>query len=135
MENRSAAISRLNAGHPMNLAAERLLGDYPVNDHRLQLLTLLIVSYRDFGTQLPRLKGSPSADEVLRVLGFLERADPEAVMQYLTVIGRNQELGPADLDAAESIPAGARKAMGVLLTQLALGAALPTQLDVLGHRR
>lgn len=120
------AVRRLNESHPVNRAAAMFLDGYPLPEGELHLLSLLRVAYVDCCFALPSTSGAPCLREVQDVLGFLNRVDPTKAMEYLTVIGERVELTKRDLLGRPSFESAAGRAAHVLLTQLALGAALPT---------
>jgi hypothetical protein len=126
MHNASMRIAELNRTHPLNRLAADCLQGYPWSAGSQLAVLALIEAYWDevSNSSILNQRGGPSTRRVEAALRMLARADPDAVMDYLTKIGGKPVI---DLDRLRESDgdAIAHEVIQVVVSQLMLGALLP----------
>ena len=127
MRNRHQRIAELNAREPLNrLALECLDGIEPDESDYLALLQLTKLWWHEgVRPNILRQYGSPSEEEIESVLTFLNRAEPDQAMRFLTELGDKPALSLNKLRELDG-DAIAGEVITLLAYKLALGVALPT---------
>jgi hypothetical protein len=123
--NRDERVRQLNVNHRLNaLALECLVGVADADCGALGVVELLRHHWDNMErSKLFKQQGAPKAAEVLSLLEFLDRADPDKVMHFVTHIGQSPAVEVGKLEELDAVDI-AHKLLGVLFYQLALGTAL-----------
>src|SRR5690349_20124485 len=115
-------IHELNIEHPLNvLALECLQGVVDADCGSLAIIELLRTHEDELErSRLFRQNGAPKPAEVWSLLDFLDHAEPDKAMHFLTHIGASPAIDVRQLQELDGDDI-AHKVLGVMIYQLALG--------------